>query len=530
MKANTPQRNLRSTILLILLLTAMSAIGPWATLAEDKPWDPDRQKRSVVELDRWYRVLIQDQPSGYMHVTSVRDPKTKEITSTTQIKITIKRGQVPLSIGMGSKFVETVDGKPIRAVSTQKMGPTAVIQTIHFQKDGIKLTTEQGGQTQTKMLPLLEGPWLTPAAASRFVKEQLDKGIKKFTYRSIDPTTGPKLIESKVTIAGRKNIEVMGKTVPAIEVHEEQSILPGQVVHSYIDLQGVPLRMSVPMIPGMNMTIIAADRDIAMGKVQPQELLVRSMVTPDRSITQPRALKRAVFQLQFEQDKAGGAKAMVKLPQAGYQSAKWLDENLAQVTIDLSKAIKTENDSPTDVHRQASTMLNSNDPKVKALTAEAIKDQAANLSVDAKARLITQYVRKYIKNKDLGVALATASDVAQTAQGDCTEHAVLLAAMLRVEGIPSRAVTGLVYVENFAGKKNIFGYHMWTQAWFKDKGQSKPSWVDLDAAMPGKFGTFDATHIALSNNAMDDESGFGDMVTASAVIGRLSIKVIEPGK
>ena len=38
--------------------------------------------------------------------------------------------------------------------------------------------------------------------------------------------------------------------------------------------------------------------------------------------------------------------------------------------------------------------------------------------------------------KDLSVGFATAADVARTAQGDCTEHAVLLAALLRASDIP----------------------------------------------------------------------------------------------
>ena len=173
-------------------------------------------------------------------------------------------------------------------------------------------------------------------------------------------------------------------------------------------------------------------------------------------------------------------------------------------------------------------MINSDDKKVRALAANALKDKPVGLAAHGKALLMVDYVSQYITEKNLGVALASASDVARTAQGDCTEHAVLLAAMLRVEKIPSRTVTGLVYVDQFVGKKKIFGYHMWTQAWIKKPGDTEARWVDLDAAMPGEIDTFDATHIALGHSAMDDKDGMVDMVNASSVIGRLSIKVIEP--
>ena len=57
----------------------------------------------------------------------------------------------------------------------------------------------------------------------------------------------------------------------------------------------------------------------------------------------------------------------------------------------------------------------------------------------------------------------------------------LLAAMLRADDIPSRTVSGLVYVSSFEGAKDIFGYHMWTQGWIAEDGKGR--WVDLDATL-----------------------------------------------
>ncbi len=46
-------------------------------------------------------------------------------------------------------------------------------------------------------------------------------------------------------------------------------------------------------------------------------------------------------------------------------------------------------------------------------------------------------------------------------RGDCTEHAVMLAAMMRASGIPSRVVIGLTYSDQASA---MIG-HMWTEAW-----------------------------------------------------------------
>ena len=230
---------------------AAPAVADAATGQKDKtPKVAVTESEVVVELDRWYRVFIAKNPAGSMHITVKRDLIKKLITTQTAVKITIKRGPQAITIEMGSLFVETDDGKPVRAVGTQKLGLSAVVQTMIFGDDGIELLSEQNGQKQSSKIAPLAGPWMPPAAAGRYMQQQIRKGAKEFSYRTVDPSTGAKVIESKVTVNGRMNIEVMGKTVPAIELLESQSILPGQIIRSYVDEQAVPLRMTLPMMPG----------------------------------------------------------------------------------------------------------------------------------------------------------------------------------------------------------------------------------------------------------------------------------------
>ena len=117
---------------------------------------------------------------------------------------------------------------------------------------------------------------------------------------------------------------------------------------------------------------------------------------------------------------------------------------------------------------------------------------------------------------------ASAAETARTRRGDCTEHGVLLAAMLRAAGIPSRVACGLIYVDGFVGSENIFGYHMWAEALLDVHGQ--PTWVDLDATL-GPEAAFDAAHIALTVTALADGQPQDALVTLATIIGRLRIKV-----
>ena len=90
---------------------------------------------------------------------------------------------------------------------------------------------------------------------------------------------------------------------------------------------------------------------------------------------------------------------------------------------------------------------------------------------------------------------STAVEAWRSRSGDCTEFAVLLAALARAEGIPTRIVTGLVYADRFSGKKDVFSPHAWVQVWDVDR------WVSHDAALDG----FDATHIAMAIGDGDPE-------------------------
>ncbi len=64
-----------------------------------------------------------------------------------------------------------------------------------------------------------------------------------------------------------------------------------------------------------------------------------------------------------------------------------------------------------------------------------------------KATAINKWVAQNLRDKNFKAAFAAAGEVARNLTGDCTEHAVLTAAMCRAVGVPSRVVIGLVYVE-----------------------------------------------------------------------------------
>ncbi len=165
-------------------------------------------------------------------------------------------------------------------------------------------------------------------------------------------------------------------------------------------------------------------------------------------------------------------------------------------------------------------MANIDDPEVQKIAKKAV-ESSSNLAT-AKAEACRRFVHQFIKTKDLDVGFASASEVARNKEGDCSEHAVLLTALLRANGIRARSAAGLIYAEEFAGSQGIFGYHMWAQALLMIDGKWR--WVDLDATLPNET-PFDATHITLSTTDLADGDSISGLAAIAPLMGRLQIKI-----
>jgi transglutaminase-like putative cysteine protease len=210
------------------------------------------------------------------------------------------------------------------------------------------------------------------------------------------------------------------------------------------------------------------------------------------------------------------------LPATGMQTARRLPDGPVELEVArqdhqaLRSAQPSELGGELSEYLDSNVWINSDDPDVKAMASEAARDATTPYEI---ADSLRRYVTEVIKQKNLNIGFASASEVCRNREGDCSEHAVLLAALGRVHRLPSRVVMGLVYVPAFTGAQDIFGFHMWTQ--FHIGGQ----WVDFDAAQHES--DCNPTHIAVAVSSLQG-AALGDMAFALVnVIGRLKIEIVE---
>ncbi len=484
-------------------LLALAALAPFARAADD-----------IVTFDRWYALELQGQRAGWMHAQTTQC-ESGLITSRTEIEIRVGRADMFVTVAVNTEFVESKSGEPVSMMSMQKLGQIPVTTHWFFRGDSVIEEVHQGDEVKRRGRALPEGEWLTPAAASRYVDEQLDAGATEIVYSSIDPSAGLQVIENKGVVKGPTTVEAYGKSVPATEWVVTQSVMPGVAMHGWVDDDGQPVRAEMNL-GGIKMTILASEKEAATSNLTAAEMLVESFVTPDRPIDSPRRVKRAAYVVSLSEGD------LPDLPSTGSQRVERIDSRSARVTI-VTDSFQF---CPADAAQAAeclasSTMINGEDSEIVAFV-ERVLEGNRRTSRASTAEALRQAVYAHVEKKNLGVGFATASEVCRTRQGDCTEHAVLLAAALRAAGIPARVASGVIYADAFAGREKIFGYHMWTQALLDVNGKAR--WVDLDATLKGDT-AYDATHITLGVSPLGETDTINSMATLAPILGRLQIKV-----
>jgi transglutaminase-like putative cysteine protease len=183
---------------------------------------------------------------------------------------------------------------------------------------------------------------------------------------------------------------------------------------------------------------------------------------------------------------AAPAGVRVALPDTGEQAVRAEEDGLWRVDICHSCGPGLSTD-PADLDRwrQPSRWLQSDAPEIVRAAAPVLKSTAPG--ADRMARL-GRIARQQLADVDYD-GHHSALAAWRRRSGDCTEDAVVLAALARAAGIPARVANGLVYSRmRYHGASNAFIAHSWAVA-FVDG-----AWQSFDIST----GAFDATHIALT--------------------------------
>jgi hypothetical protein len=468
------------------------------------------------EEPEYYAVFIEGKKIG--HAIRSRVVAEGKVTTTQETSIMVSRANELVKMNMTETTIETTDGKPLGFNVAQNFGKmTANISGVVDELWIVNVTTTSMGQEQKTSFG-----WPSGAVMDEGLRLlQLEKGFKEGLEYSakIFNLIGLQVIETKIHIGPKQNVDLLGRVVALTEVKTTFKAPNGSeiVSTSYVDENGDTKKSIMPMTGMQQMEMIACTKEFALGENDVLELVDKMFLDSPEPLNNIESAKSVTYYL-----KPSDQSAKLMIPSSDNQGVEQLKEGEVIVTVQPVAApagVKFPyegKDSNAIEAMKPTRFVQSDYNDIIELAKRAVgetKDAAEAV------KKIEAFVSGYIENRNLSVGYATAAEVAASKVGDCTEFAVLTASMCRAIGIPARVVSGLVYVKAFGGRENVFGGHMWVEAYVGDK------WIGLDATKTPKG--FDAGHIALAIGNGDP----ADFLNLVATLGRFKIDkvVIKDG-
>ncbi|MCI0637575.1 MAG: transglutaminase family protein [Gemmataceae bacterium] len=465
--------------------------------------------------EAWDAAYLQGSRAGHVrtYVEEVPRNGTMQIRATIELRISVKRFNQIVHLGMESGDWETVEGRVLSVFTRHYLGKNKQLDLVGVvEGDMLRLSLD-------KNKPLQPAPWndkvLGVYRQQRLLQEKDVKPGDTFSYLSFEPSINL-VVNTKVETKNYEQVELFGgkekrKLLKVVSTPEKiQNVqLPPLVAWLGDDL--MPLR-SEAEIPGLGrVTLYRTTKAVALNPAAVGGLTdigLGQFVRMKKPIARPYETSRARYRITIrdEDDPA------TTFSQDERQKVLRSDGNTIELEV-RARGDAKETPAPSTDFLESSYFINCKDARVRE---SAKKAAGAETDPWKKAQRIEKWVNLNMKVVS-HEALATADHVARTLTGDCTEFAMLTAAMCRAEGIPSRTALGLIYADVRSGP--VFAFHMWAEVWVEGE------WRALDATL-GRGG-IGATHLKISDQSWHDMRAMTPLLPVIRVLGRVSIEVLS---
>jgi hypothetical protein len=426
---------------------------------------------------QWFRIDANGAPVGM--ASSERTVRGDQIKRVERHQLKIARDAQVIELDARAETVESRDGKPLKFANDTRFSGFDVRTRGRVLADGrIEIERNHAGAQSTETLP---------ANAALKFPDAIERALKATGFK---PGAKTELVTflTDAGLYGTESVEVLApierdgqrlhrvrSTVRAANASETSNALylaDGTLHAIELELLGSKLTLTA--------TTKADARAAVKGAGAWQILDAALLAIPaaaevgETTRDQPRQIIVA------------GLDSSVDVRALNTAEQRVSRRDAQTVVFDVRATPSRSNDPPTAALRSANAWIQSDQAALKALAKRGLR--GVNNEPLAQMQALERLVAAHITTKDLSQGYASALEAARTRRGDCTEHALLLAALGRARGIPTRIAAGFAYAPSFAGKSQVLVPHAWTQAYIDG------AWRSFDAAL----GRFDTRRFALS--------------------------------
>jgi len=317
----------------------------------------------------------------------------------------------------------------------------------------------------------------------------------KLSVSVFEPTL-LKILPVTIKVLAAETLTIDGVRVPTLKLQTSMMGLKSEV---WLDSTGSSVRESQQ--PGIVM--VRESREKALESVSGAaklDLLSFFAVRPDSALQNPRELKE--LKLKVTGLSAGEGLSISSTTQKSRSIGEEIELIITSPDTCDVKRTNLPMSEPAEF-LESSLYIQSTDPQIKRMAAQIIGNEKDAMNAAAK---LVRWVYANLR-KRATASVPSAVEVLQTREGDCNEHAILIAALARAAGIPTKINVGLVYLEG------AFYYHAWNSFWIGN------TWIPADAT----FGQLpaDPTHIQLHEGELDEQA------KVLSVVGEIQINIVS---
>lgn len=437
--------------------------------------------------EEWAGVYFQDKKIGYTHTA------LKRIQDGYQINHTIMLDMVMMGVAQKTRAqINTVTDHEFNLqVFSLRINSGALSFIAYGDIDAdnmMTLSVTSGGKTEEKKLQLSRAPVISNTLKYSLMKDGLRPGA---VYERIifDPMTMSNRTAT-IEVLDREPVSVAGQEH---DCYRMRVTYMGVTMTAWIDRQGRTVKEESPS----GMVLVREERQQALqgstGEgIDIVEAVAIEVDTPFYS-SNLRSLSLRLLNVEL-----GGFKI-----DGGRQSMAGNVVTIVRQDVGRhsSYALPFEREG-FEAWLAPSLLIQSDHPEIADLVKSINGDNRSALRL---ARRLHDWVYKNIEKRPT-MGMPSALDVLASRQGDCNEHAVLMAALCRAAGIPARVAAGIVYM------RGRFYYHAWNELYLNE-------WVPVDATL-GQFPA-DVTHVKFVEGDMEEQ------LMVLNLIGRLKIEVVD---
>ncbi len=489
-----------------LLFSCLAAIVYVVGASADEP-------AGKLVREYWDAAFLNGEKSGHIHTTVIESKRGEQtvLRVSRELQLTVKRfGQVAnLRAETGND--ETPDGKLLGVFMVQEI---AKGQENRISGQVVDQVLQDSTSQRQRKLP--DG-LITLIGEETLLQKKKPKPGDQLSYQLFEPSVYD-VVQVEVHVKEFDSLLIDGANRKLLRVQArprqiEGVQLPSQTI--WYDENFAPV-LSQGEIPGLGeLTLRRTTKEKALAPLGHLSDLGDQSVLLDRLIENPHRQGKIIYRVKFAKEIENLEKAFAVGD--GRQTIRNVQPKSLELVVTAVRTPPTgeSNELANQEYLNSNFFINCNDDMVRKHAADAV-----GIETDpwTKSRLIERWVNTNMKSVAFTEAMATSDHVARTLTGDCTEFAMLTAAMCRAQRIPSRTALGLVYYTDRDQAK--LGYHMWTEVWIK--GQ----WLAIDATLG--YGSVGPAHVKITDHSWQDVRSMTPLLPVMRVMsGKPKMEVIQ---